>query len=81
MFKSPRRVSVPPPPKAKPEDAAKKEFRVSRKTLTWLKRLALVVGIIVALLTTVGLMMLFNLASNPPKITNPKLDQDSGVAP
>ena len=75
----PRRVSTPPPPKAKPE--VKKEFRVSRRTLTWMKRLALMAGIAIALLATIGLMMLFNVAVNPPHITNPKLDQDAGVGP
>jgi len=51
----------------------KKSFRVSKTTLTWIKWLALVVGIIVAIASTVALIKAFN--DEPlPKIDNSGLD-------
>jgi len=51
----------------------KKDFRVSKTTLTWVKRLTLVIGIIVAILSTVALIEALN--DEPlPKIDNPGLD-------
>jgi len=53
---------------------APKEFRLSRTTIRWLKRAALLVGIVLAVLLTVALLKAVYTGITIPKIDNPLLD-------
>jgi hypothetical protein len=53
----------------------KGELRVSKTTLVWLKRGALIVGVIVAILAAMALIVLVNQPEALAPIDNPKLDR------
>jgi hypothetical protein len=58
----------------------KGELRVSKTTLLWFKRLALVVGVVVAILAALALIVLVNQPTTIPNIENPRLDRDAAAA-
>ena len=58
----------------------KGEFRVSKSTLLWFKRIAVVGGAVVAILLVLALIAVVNESNGLPPVENPKLDRDAGLA-
>jgi hypothetical protein len=53
----------------------KNEFRLSKTSLLWIKRLVIVVGVAIAVATTLAFLGVFDKDTLAPPLDNPKLDQ------